>query len=54
LDEQQAETVLDAADGNLPVALVMSKTGQSREKAVSALEESRGVIADAVNALTLP
>jgi len=33
LDEQQAETVLDAADGNLPVALVMSKTGQSREKA---------------------
>src|SRR5438067_11102485 len=51
LDEQRAETFLDAAEGNLPVALVMSKTGRSREEAKAALDQSRGVIADAVDLL---
>jgi len=49
--EQDAETVLDAADGNLPVALVMTKTGRSSEEAKSALEHSRGAIADAIDLL---
>src|SRR5205823_13364411 len=53
LDEQRAETFLDAADGNLPVALVMSKTGRSREEAKAALDESHGVIGKAIDALKL-
>src|SRR5437868_5317192 len=53
LDDQQAETVLDAADGNLPVALVMSKTGRSIQEAGSALTESQGVISAAIDSLKL-
>src|SRR5205085_10635080 len=53
LDEQQARAILDRAAGNLPVALVMSKTGCSKEQAAVALESSRGIIADAVNILRL-
>src|SRR5205085_10800179 len=53
LDEKQAKAILDQAAGNLPVALVMSKTGRSREQSAAALESSRGVIADAVNTLRL-
>ena len=53
LDEQRAETFLDAADGNLPVALVMSKTGRSREEAKAALDESHGVISAAIDSLKL-
>jgi N-acetylmuramic acid 6-phosphate etherase len=53
LNEQQAQTVLDAADGKLPVALVISKTGQSREAAEAALQESQGIISKAIDSLKL-
>src|SRR5437588_10038374 len=46
LDEKQAKAILDQAAGNLPVALVMSKTGRSREQSAAAMESSRGVIVD--------
>jgi len=49
LDEQQVETFLDEANGNLPVALVMSQTGRSRAEAEAALEESHGVIGKAID-----
>ena len=52
LTEQEAETVLDAADENLPVALVMCKSGRSKKEAEAALQESRGVIANAVKLLS--
>jgi N-acetylmuramic acid 6-phosphate etherase len=51
LDESRAQSMLDAAEGSLPVALVMSKTDCSREEAVHALEASRGVTQRAVDAL---
>jgi len=53
LDEQQAQTVLDAADGKLPVALVMSQSGRSKEDAEAALDRARGVIAKAIDSLKL-
>ena len=46
---ERAREILDSAAGNLPVALVMSQTGCSRDEAVSALEKSRGVIAEAID-----
>ena len=52
LTEQEAETVLDAADENLPVALVMCKSGRSKKEAEAALQESRGVITGAVKLLS--
>jgi N-acetylmuramic acid 6-phosphate etherase len=48
LDERSAREALDAAEGSLPVALVMSKTNCSREEAVRELEASRGAIQKAV------
>src|SRR6266436_6641801 len=48
LSEASAKEVLDAAGGSLPVALVMSQTGCSRIEAESALEASRGVLAQAI------
>ena len=51
LDEQQAQTVFDAADGKLPVALVMSQSGRSKEDAEAALDRARGVIAKAIDSL---
>lgn len=48
IDEQAAQAALDRAGGELPVALVMLRTGRSREEASAALERSRGVIARAV------
>ena len=51
LDEQQAQTALDAADGKLPVALVMSQSGRSKEDAEAALDRARGVIAKAIDSL---
>src|SRR5437899_11100553 len=53
LDEEQAQIVLDEAQGQLPVALVMSKTGRSREDAEPALQDSRGVMSEAVESLKL-
>ena len=51
LSEGDAEAILNAADGRLPTALVMNKTGRSREEAESALRQSRGVISDAMSLL---
>jgi N-acetylmuramic acid 6-phosphate etherase len=48
LSEARAKEILDAADGNLPVALVMSQTGCSRDKAETALAASRGVLTQAI------
>lgn len=51
LDERSAREALDAAEGSLPVALVMSQTSCSREEAARQLEASRGVIEKAVDNL---
>ena len=53
LDEQQAESFLGEANGNLPVALVMSQTGRSRAEAESALQTAQGVIGKAIDSLKL-
>jgi len=53
LNEDQAQSVLDAANGQLPVALVMSKSRRSREDAEAALSQSQGVIGTAVDLLKL-
>ncbi|HYX28991.1 MAG TPA: N-acetylmuramic acid 6-phosphate etherase [Pyrinomonadaceae bacterium] len=53
LSEAEAEAKLDQANGNLPVALVMSKTGQSREKAEAALAQSQGIISNAIDSFEL-
>jgi len=45
---ERAREVLDAAGGKLPVALVMSRTGCSRDEAAAALAASRGVLAHAI------
>ncbi|MDX6529761.1 MAG: N-acetylmuramic acid 6-phosphate etherase [Blastocatellia bacterium] len=52
LDEGRAKELLDRAVGNLPVALVMSKTGCSRAEAEAALKASRGVLAQAIELIT--
>jgi len=51
LNEQEAGTVLDAADGKLPLALVISRSGRSKEAAEAALEASQGVIGKAIESL---
>jgi N-acetylmuramic acid 6-phosphate etherase len=48
LNEAGAKELLDAASGDLPVALVMSKTRCSRAQAEAALKASRGVLAQAI------
>jgi N-acetylmuramic acid 6-phosphate etherase len=53
LNETDAAVALDAAKGSLPAAIVMQKSGRSLDEAAQALEESRGVIADAVDLLKL-
>jgi N-acetylmuramic acid 6-phosphate etherase len=54
LDEQSARNVLAAAGGQLPLALVMSKSECSREAAEAALARSHGVINAAIESLQLP
>jgi N-acetylmuramic acid 6-phosphate etherase len=51
LDEETARAHLEAAGGDLRVALVMSKTGRSRALAESALSAANGVVQLAVEAL---
>ncbi len=51
LNNERAKEILDSADGNLPVALVMSQTGCSRNEADAALEASRGVVAQAIGSI---
>jgi N-acetylmuramic acid 6-phosphate etherase len=48
IGEDRAKEILDSAGGDLPVALVMSKAGCSRDNAASALQKSRGVVAGAI------
>ena len=52
--EARAREILDSAGGDLPVALVMSKTNCSRDEAASALRESRGVITEAIALVQKP
>jgi len=51
LDETQATAQLEAAGGDLRVAIVMSKTECSREEATRALAQTSGVVERAVKAL---
>ncbi len=51
LDIDGAEHALEAAAGDLRLALVMTKTKRSREDAARALEASDNVVEQAVNAL---
>jgi len=53
LNEQEAQKVLDEAAGQLPVALVMSKTGRKREEVEEALAASRGVVRAAIDSLKI-
>ena len=54
LDEEGAKKALAEARDELLVALVMSKTGRSREEAASALKKSHGVIAEALKLFREP
>lgn len=51
LDEPSANATLEAAQGNLPVALVMAATGCEPANAKEALKASAGVVLKAVEAL---
>ena len=51
LDEQGASRLLESADGNLPVALVMAKSGCQISEAREALAGSSGVVRAAIIAL---
>jgi len=51
LDEKSASATLDAAQGNLPAALVMANTRCGLAEAKEALEVSSGVVSKAVDAL---
>ena len=52
LSEPAAMRTIDLADGDLRLALVMTKTGNSRETAEAALKRTRWVVADAVRELS--
>jgi len=54
ISEEQARDLLTEARDDLPVALVMSKAGCSRDEAASALEKSQGVIAEAMKLVRKP
>ena len=51
LDEESARAALEAAGNDLPTALVMSKTGATRERAAQAVRESKGVVSRAVESI---
>ena len=51
LDEPAARAALDAADWSLPLALVMTQTGASREAAQAALDRHQNLVAPAVEEL---
>lgn len=51
-DPQASLATLDAAGGDLRVAVIMGKTGHSRETAEEALRKSRWVLADALKVLS--
>jgi N-acetylmuramic acid 6-phosphate etherase len=52
LDEAGAQNLMKEAGGDLPTAIVMLKTGVSREVAEKALRDNQSVIEQAVNFLT--
>ena len=54
LNEIHAKEALDSADGDLPLALVMTRTGSTRAQAESALRKSHGVIAQAAELIRQP
>jgi N-acetylmuramic acid 6-phosphate etherase len=49
LDENAAGAALDAADGDIRVALVMARTGTDAETAIKALAETKWVVPQAIN-----
>jgi N-acetylmuramic acid 6-phosphate etherase len=51
LDESSASRILDAAEGNLPIALVIASTGCEPAAAREALADSSGVVSKAVEVL---
>ncbi len=51
LDESRAKEILDSANGNLPLALVIGKTGRSLAEAERAIEQANGVVAKAIELL---
>lgn len=51
LDQEQAMKLLGAAGDDLPLALVMSKTGRSADDARRALQETKGVVTRAITLL---
>jgi N-acetylmuramic acid 6-phosphate etherase len=53
LDEDAAKTALDAAGGELPVALVIAITGCGQTEARKALADSSGVVRTAVETLRM-
>ena len=52
LGEREAQAALERAGGDLRAALVMQKTGRTREDAERALRDARGVVARAVEILS--
>ena len=52
LEEEHARRVLAEAGGDLPLALVMSKTGRPPAEAKRALQETKGVVAHAITLLS--
>jgi N-acetylmuramic acid 6-phosphate etherase len=52
LDENAAAAALDAADGDIRIALVMIRTGISAQTARQALVESKWVVPQAINQLS--
>ena len=51
MDEVSAERALNVADGDIRIALVMTKTACSPEQAKHALEESKGIVPQAITLL---
>jgi N-acetylmuramic acid 6-phosphate etherase len=52
VDETLASEVLDAAEGALPVAIVMAKTQSGQTRAKAALEAANGVIVEALKIIS--
>jgi len=48
VDEEEARQMLDSAEQDLPLALLMRKSGASAAKAREALSQANGVVADAL------
>ena len=51
INEERANQVLEEAGGDLPLALVMSQSGHSRDEARRALTVSNGVVSKAIESL---